>query len=171
MPAWNKVGASEDGSQASKRQSGGRSSGGSGGGGGGRDDDEDPDRRRRREGQRDQRTPEEKQADIERRLNSQCRFRGWFDSDPEYKRRTGRTFQYRQCREHASVNWQPWCKSHKWSFDDDRDDDPNGKPKKEQNFKSGRKQTKHKGLGEKGLGPRDPSPGPPPPPSGPQASN
>ena len=125
MQQWNKAGGGQDGG-GGKRRSGDDGNGG--------DDDPDGDKLsellKRLLNQDDRRTPEQKDLDRDRRLNTQCVYIGWFDEDADMRAVTGLKRRYRRCREHMTKDRKPWCYYHYLKQNDDPEKDPESKESK-----------------------------------------
>ena len=110
--------------------------GGPDGGDGGNGGDDDPDGQKlsdllkRLLNQDDRRTPEQKELDRDRRMNTQCIFIGWFDEDADMKEITDLKRRYRRCRENMTKERKPWCYHHYMKQNDDPNHDPQSKESK-----------------------------------------
>jgi len=122
MQQWNKASGGQDGGGGKRR---------SGDGGNGGDDDPDGEKLsellKRLLNQDDRRTPEQKDADRDRRLNTQCIFIGWFDEDADMRPITGLKRRYRRCRDSMTKERKPWCHYHYMKQNDDPEKDPEAK--------------------------------------------
>ena len=125
MQQWNKASGGQDGGGGKRR---------SGGGGNGGDDDPDGEKLsellKRLLNQDDRRSPEQKDLDRDRRLNTQCVFIGWFDEDADMRAVSGLKRRYRRCRENMTKERKPWCYYHYLKQNDDPDKDPESKESK-----------------------------------------
>ena len=124
MQQWNKSSGGQDGG-------GGKRHSGDGGGGGGDDDDDSlAELLKRLMRQDDRRSPDQKQRDEDRRLNTQCIWIGWFDEDDDMKVQSGLKRRYRRCRENMTRERKPFCHSHYLKTNDDPNFDPGAKENK-----------------------------------------
>ena len=150
MQQWNKSGGGQDGG-------GGKRHSGDGGNGG--DDDPDGDKLsellKRLLNQDDRRTPEQKDLDRDRRMNTQCVFIGWFDEDADMKPITGLKRRYRRCRDNMTKERKPWCHYHYMKQNDDPEKDPESKESKKD--KKDKKDKGGHGSGNSTGVPNDPS--------------